>query len=381
MDVILLTTFRASRKDPLAGVLERIQTAFLESPIGEPEIAFAFADAPLPGFVSSVDRVLKRYPELKTFECTFSAMPGLPAVRQLSNRAGTPAEGQRLPFTTLATIAGGVPRSFPFHNISIHFKSPAFGVALPMLGPMGSVAPGILVGDSWWVNGRNRSVSAVTSVKATAASKKLPPHPPEVASILAACGKAQKTVQVPLASATDAAPATQNAPESAHAAAAVVRDFKSRLAEIMERAAMPHDLPPAGEVLASVSLAEGSGPKKPALVAAFSPLGYSCRGESGTFTLRRRTATTLTVDVELDVGTWSNSLTGFYSVTGLGFHAVLPLPASQRAGPGQYFIGGPGRWQKIVENLAALVTELDRTFVPAIETAVGTSPEWYKPET
>ena len=33
-----------------------------------------------------------------------------------------------------------------------------------------------------------------------------------------------------------------------------------------------------------------SGPKKPALVAAFGPLGYDCRGESGTFTLRRRSA-------------------------------------------------------------------------------------------
>src|SRR5688572_11130882 len=126
MDVILLTTFRASRKDPLAGVLERIHAAFLESPLGEPEIVFAFADAPLPGFVSSVDRVLKRYPELKRFECTFSPLPAIPAVRQLSNRPGTPAAGQPLPFATLATIAGGVPRSFPFHNISIHFKSPAF---------------------------------------------------------------------------------------------------------------------------------------------------------------------------------------------------------------------------------------------------------------
>ena len=128
IDVILLTTFRATRKDPLAGVLERIHAAFIASGLGEPEIAFAFADAPLPGFVSSVDRVLKRYPDLRRFECTHSALAGLPAVRQLSNRTGTPAAGEPLPFTTLATIAGGVPRSFPFHGISIHFKSPAFGV-------------------------------------------------------------------------------------------------------------------------------------------------------------------------------------------------------------------------------------------------------------
>jgi hypothetical protein len=30
--------------------------------------------------------------------------------------------------------------------------------------------------------------------------------------------------------------------------------------------------------------------------------------------------------------------------------------------------------------MAAIVAELDRTFVPAIEAAAGPSPEWYTPE-
>jgi hypothetical protein len=48
---------------------------------------------------------------------------------------------------------------------------------------------------------------------------------------------------------------------------------------------------------------------------------------------------------------------------------------------GQYPIGGPERWQQIVDNLAALVAQLDRTFVPEIEAISGPSPHWYKPET
>jgi hypothetical protein len=47
---------------------------------------------------------------------------------------------------------------------------------------------------------------------------------------------------------------------------------------------------------------------------------------------------------------------------------------------GQYPIGDADRWHQIVENLAALVTELDRSFVPAVEAASGPSPEWYSPE-
>lgn len=88
----------------------------------------------------------------------------------------------------------------------------------------------------------------------------------------------------------------------------------------------------------------------------------------------------MTVEISLDVGTWSSSLTAFFRVTGLGFSAVLPLPVSKRAGAGQYPIGGAHRWKQIVDSLAALVGELDRTYVPAIEAAAGPSPEWYKPE-
>jgi hypothetical protein len=41
---------------------------------------------------------------------------------------------------------------------------------------------------------------------------------------------------------------------------------------------------------------------------------------------------------------------------------------------------GADQWRQLVENLAVLVAELDRTFVPAVEAAAGPSPEWYRPE-
>jgi hypothetical protein len=147
---------------------------------------------------------------------------------------------------------------------------------------------------------------------------------------------------------------------------------------------LPHDLPPNPE---AVALGVASGPKKPGLVRAFTPMGYDCRSESaGSFTLRRRTPGNLTAELHLDVGTWSNSVMAIFRVQGLiegiGFKGTLILPVARRAVLGaQYSIGGPERWQQIVDNLAALVAELDRTFVPAIEAISGPSPDWYKPET
>ena len=127
------------------------------------------------------------------------------------------------------------------------------------------------------------------------------------------------------------------------------------------------------------------GPKKPYLVRAFAAQGYDCRGESGSFTLKRRTAGNLAVELKVDVGTWSNSIAAFMRVKGLvegqGFKATLLLPVSSSAPHGgQFPIGGPERWQQIVDNLAALVGTLDQTFVPEIEAISGPAPEWFRPE-
>jgi hypothetical protein len=110
-------------------------------------------------------------------------------------------------------------------------------------------------------------------------------------------------------------------------------------------------------------------------------MGYACQGGSGTFTLRRRTAANLTVELDLDVGTWSHLVLAMFKVLGVGFKATLILPVTARAVIGaQYPIGDAEQWARIVENLGALVRELDRSFVPDIERAAGPSPEWYRPE-
>jgi hypothetical protein len=95
--------------------------------------------------------------------------------------------------------------------------------------------------------------------------------------------------------------------------------------------------------------------------------------------LRRRTAANLTVELHLDGG--APTVVAMFRVWGLGFKGLLSIPVSANAlVHSQYPIGDADRWQKIVENLAAIVRELDRSLVPEIEAAVGPSPEWYQPE-
>jgi hypothetical protein len=70
------------------------------------------------------------------------------------------------------------------------------------------------------------------------------------------------------------------------------------------------------------------------------------------------------VEIRLDVGTWSKSVIGSFSVKGVGFSAWLRLPVSKRAPEGgQYRIGDAAHWQKLVDNMAAIVSRGVQDFV------------------
>ncbi len=395
MRVALLTSFAASRKEPLVAMMDRVHKGFADAGLG-PFIRFNFADGGIVSF-SSVDRVLKRHPELERFVTEASPAPqlGIAGSRRLSNGPTSPGANEGIPYATLQEIAAGVPRSFPFHGVALQFHSPEFGELRAVPTIFAGTMAGVLIADSWWVNGRNRSLSACTTVEVESGSKKLPSPSGAIATVLAACGKAKKTTQVPLPENLSTAPVPavrlpsgipvpSANPQLAIAVKAIAVKYRDRMAEIVTEARLPHDLPGPAEML-EMPLGVTAGPKKPPLERVFKPMGYSVRGgtagETGSFNLRRRTAANTTLAIHLDCGTWSHSLRAMFAVFGLGFRAGLPLPPTAEAVPGgQYRIGDAEQWDKIVENLGALVVELERTFVPEIEAATGPSPEWYHPE-
>jgi len=214
-------------------------------------------------------------------------------------------------------------------------------------------------------------------VEAEAGDKKLPPNPEPVDAVIKACGKIRRTEQVPIL-APSGGIVGSIPPANIDAVKAIAANYRARIREIVERAGMPHDLPSVAENrLENPEVT--AGPRKPALEAVFKSMGYDCRGGSGEFHLTRRTSGNLTVELYLDVGTWSHAVSASFQVQGAGFKVSLGIPVTPHGGGGQYPIGDAAQWQKIVDNLAAMVRELDRSYVPEIEQAAGPSPAWYKP--
>jgi hypothetical protein len=374
MHVAMHLSFAADKKEPLADLVSRIRQAFLDAGLDEPAIRFTMAgEGRVAGF-SPIDRVLKRHPEMERFITFRPILPGASDSRLLSNSV----TGEAAAYPMLQAIAAGVPRSYPFAAVVMHFHSPAFGERLIGLPKFGNSLPGVMVTDNRAVSGRQRALSVYTVVEAEHGDKQLPPNPKPVGAVIEALGKIKQTEQVPIRT-SEGALVGSIPPANVEAVKAIIAGYRTRISEVIERAALPHDLPPASEIRdrdAGVT----AGPRKPALEAAFKPMGYRCQGGAGEFHLTRRTIGNLAMELYLDVGTWSHDVSAVFLARGAGFSVSLGIPAGPRIAPGsQYPIGDAAQWQKIVENLAAMVRELDRSLVPEIEQAAGPSPAWYQP--
>ncbi len=365
--------FKGDRKEPLGDMLRRVIVAFERAGI-QPTVTATFADAP-GGIrsVSAVDRALKKNASLSRLQQEHPGMPqaGLPPTSCLTNVGSA----ESFPVELLLLLADGVPRSLPFHAISINLTHNAFGV-LEQTSPF-APKTGVTIGDSWWVNGRTRVMHTLYVVEGEAAARKLPDPPTNVASILRDFGKPKRKGQ--LVPTLPVATPRERMNAGAHRVAArdIAMRYRATMRDVVERAKLPFALPPASE--ARTTSLGASGALKPALVDAFQSRGFDCRGESGTFTLRRRTAANHVVSLELDVGTWSRSLSASLRVIGPDGHASVLIPADGRDAHGQYPIGDTENWTRIVANLTAVVDELERSFVMEIESAWGAAPEWFSP--
>ncbi len=161
-------------------------------------------------------------------------------------------------------------------------------------------------------------------------SKKFPDPPASIAAILTGLGKPKRTAQFVCAG-CDISDRGSHRGICGSGGSCSGRTHQPHPHKIPERHESAHRAywlaaRPATGTEAWQSSRGASGPLKPTLVEAFKPRGYDCRGGSGTFSLRRRTTTNHVVEVELDVGTWSRSLTFMLHVHGPGFIATLMPP-------------------------------------------------------
>src|SRR5271170_8059278 len=101
MRVAMNLTFAASKKEPLAEMIDRIRQVFLDAGLGEPVIRFTLHDSPR-ATTSPIDRVMKRYPEMERFQAFRVLIPGDNKESRLLTNAET---GEAADYSTIQEIA------------------------------------------------------------------------------------------------------------------------------------------------------------------------------------------------------------------------------------------------------------------------------------
>jgi hypothetical protein len=381
MKIYMRQEYRASKKEPFGDMLRRVYAGLSQG--GLPvSYRFTFADPLISEKVSAVARAVKKYPHLATLVTT---EPISRALRdRYPDRTGPPAiigDAANLEFAQLAELADGLPRSLPFRAAQVRFYTDEFGKAPstvdteraaddPLL--RGHFNTGMRAADNWWVNGRERHLGAAYVVEAPEGSRRVPLPAGALGAFLATLGKPRTAAQLPISGAPEGEKiALKGKSQAPPELVALAERLRARIPELIAGARMPH-------AITSAKADYSTHPLKPALDKHFKPLGYSCKGGSGIFTLRRRTAENHIVEVNLDVGTWSRSLTGHFHVYMPDFQIRLPMPASAELNARQCDIGDADRWNNIVENLAAFAAQLDREILPEIAKVATPAPAWFE---
>ncbi len=371
IQIALSTEFKLAKEAQTIEIVGAVYAGFLQAQLNGPVVRFTMEEG-TSHKMSSIERVLKRFPEMKQFDHVISRPWGLGGqtqeARRIGNDADSPVVGASVEISTLLEITAGIPKRYPFFSAVVRVTDPAFGDE-PSANTGRVLYPGLTIADRWGLSKRRTTLSALTIVEADPASDVPPTPAASVAAVLDACGQHSRPKQIVL-------PGQDSI--STERVAAIARDLKTCLGEIVKRARMPHDFSNSDDHPSR----QPANPRKPILVRFFRPLGYDCRGEGMMILVcSRRTTSNITVRLHLDFGTWGSHVHPTYSVHGLGFSVAIRLPVCPSSGlRGVNWIVDETHWGQIVENLAALVAELDRSVVPAIEGAAGPAPSWYEPD-
>lgn len=382
MRVVRRIDYRLPKLSSPRPLLDRVIGALQRNDIVVPPPHIHFEQSPHIG-TSAIERATRRFPELSPLVGTYRDGNG--TERAVISSVGSPST---LSWPTALALADGVPRRFPFNQAAffvapIHWSSQAAPPTLPTGPHVGAVVealystPSITVNSDWWISKRQYSMRAVVSTPTHLEGPTLPPPPPNVSAALAELGSVRQEELVPTLE-----PAEQEQIDRADPLASkIMAGYDASTDEIASTLPFPHLLP---HPLNTFSLTdyEACGTLKTSLIQAYRVLGYHYESRDsgqGVFILRKRTALHHSLEVHVDVGSYSKHASFLLCLDGPGWRARALVPVNCHAAHSLgYPIVNAGIWRRIVENSVVAVRYLESSFVSEIEALYPAAPAWYR---
>lgn len=363
--------YRIEKSDDPAAALERIEGAVARGGSDTHHIAFLFLDAVLRRQKSALEYLVKCYPVFEVFRTTAALLP---------QRETPMVTGEGVPAETLLEVARGIPRRFPFGTATFAWRDVAaldFTPGLPapdntaanlyarIAGRVGM--PGITLVSTWGVPKRSLDLTAVVRLSSENGEGKKPQLPQATRSLLDAIGRFR----------SDDVFAVPDPGETLEVKAELSRvddAFKRGRALLMQRLpALPLQAlePRARDVSSSF---ESPGSVKEPLMQALAPLGYAPArgGGAGAMHFAKHTAEGHQLRVTVDRGTWANHFLGRFEIRSERWIRAMSIPLAPGDFPGQaYDLRDEHQIQRLCENLATVVAEIERVVYPPVRDALA----------
>ena len=390
--------YKLGKEQTTGEIFRNSLRVFRESGMVNIPVRFFFSDKVM-SRTSAIERLLKQYLELAPYAIEEYSLSG-EKVRILSNLDERWAQSNPRGATgyidtdLLAKIADGIPN--PYHLMYSNFmfeKIPWVlgGSIEPMPGKSGgrkwsglfpevclpcldTPFPGVVLKSKWWTSRRQISLHATIYVESPGLDCISPP-----ASSILTMGYLKQLGKIHLEGMVFGLDDDewQMITEATDKANRISEECRTHLPEILGKLQLPHILP------GDPGRWEGSwltSPHKEVLVSVFKPRQYRYQSKlsgQGVFILSKHTPNHNRLSLLFDVGSISHLCSSRIAINGPGWSSGIDLIVTPDQKHSQYPIGGGDSWNCIVQNVAVLVDNLEKEYVPQIETLFPRTPKWF----
>ncbi|WP_232698670.1 hypothetical protein [Brevibacillus daliensis] len=383
--------FRLSKSDKTGDVFRKIVQALKEADVEfEPGI---YVTDPGNGTVSSVDRIIKKFPTMKEYEYMKSDWgTDTPPNKALSNLNGgwdVPHHNQtEISIEVLEGIADGIPRAYPSNKTTFVWSGAKWDdndkhaihanheKANPGY-PMSYYSSSVILQSDWWVSGRTLNLWAMVELPAPSeVDVKLERISEKAQKFISLLGKIQKEELVIVPSFEE----EQDILKKREQALEITKWYDTA----RKKWDAPHPYPPFPHTLPNPSLlhdTDESVSPKAVINQIFKSKGYKYLSNfsgRGIYTLVKRLPNNNRLVLEFDFTPIGRDLSCALTYQGLFWNNRVQVRITDNTDycPNNYHITNTDILEKVVLNMAAAVDFLEKEYVPKITEIYGSSPVW-----
>jgi hypothetical protein len=319
--------YRIDKGDDTGTIFDRIADAVARSSAADYRRSFLFIDPLARKQRSAVEQLVKAYPVFEPYRQTRSVLPTREAVIVTN---GEHDADSHVPVETLAEVARGIPRRFPFGNATFSWHG---------------VPAVITLISKWGPQKRALELTALVPFHGEEQSASGKPKLPEATqALLDAIGRAKTGEFFAL-------------PRADGTVDEIFNHARSALAERIAQVPLePLRTEPGAE------LHENPGSVKEPLTAALAPLGYAPGSGAGPGLLvfAKRTSDGDDLRITVDRGTWSHHFIAHFEIRNERWRRSLRIPLARNDFPGrQYALIDHEQIDALCRNTAAVVREIE----------------------